>query len=610
MVVFVLAAAGLGLRVRLVNQGLWGDEQLAYDDIHGKSLIGVLNAVSEGIENSPPLYFILARLTSALGNDPALLRLPSIALGTATVPLVYLLGVSALGRWASVAGAGFVSLSPFAIYYSVEARPYAALMFFCALSALCLLAALQRGGTRWWVAWGLSLGAVIYTHYTGVFVVGAEVLWALWARPAARREVLFSAAFAAATFLPWLPSVKGEQLEAYSQVATILGITYPGAVVSWTIGLPFLKPEAVPGVAALILLASAVTLGVLGGTRTRDGSIRSKARSPAGLLSILAAITPAAVLIYSLVSDDLFLFPRNLIASLPFAALVLGWALVRPGWPRAVVPVALAATAVVIGALKAEDIRFSRPDYVEAAHFVDKVTGRGDRVLYPDPGLDANNLDRSLRLYYRRTHAARFVMDPAEWKTALGSSRLVVVAASPIGEPGVPLPTPPGLVKVDEREFAGIRRLEVAVYALDRLSGPHAYRLERQRLVPAVGAPIPIREQGVEGIVDASQFAPGGMLQLSGWAHVRRRPVARVVGFAGRRLVYAGVPSVSRPDVAGPSGSGEALGFEFSVPRGALRQADRAVAVYAVADGVAVRLEYWCEPQAEQVVGCRGSLRP
>jgi hypothetical protein len=90
LIVAALVAVGLALRLRLIGQGLWSDE-LAYRDIHGHSFRETMRIVAEGHENSPPVYFVLAWLSSKLGSDPALLRLPSLVLGTATIPVVFLI---------------------------------------------------------------------------------------------------------------------------------------------------------------------------------------------------------------------------------------------------------------------------------------------------------------------------------------------------------------------------------------------------------------------------------------------------------------------------------------------------------------------------------------
>jgi hypothetical protein len=366
-----------------------------------------------------------------------------------------------VGRWAGVVAAGFMALSPFTIHYAVEARPYAVLMFCSALSVLLLLVALERNGTGWWGAWGLSLAAVLYTHYTGFAVVGAQVAWALWARPAARRELLLGAALAAIAFMPWLPYVKGERLNVYEQIVSTLGITYPDAAISWLMGMPFVRPGDVPGWLAIALLFGGLATAAVLAPRPRFPDLRS----PSALVALLAVATPLAVLAYSLLFHELFRFPRNLIASLPFAALLIGWVLVRPGWPRAAVPLALATAGIAIGTVKSEQDRWSRPDLPEAADYIDAEAGPGDRVVYSGAGLEGYNLAQSLKPYLSEQHRPAFTDDPKRWA---GSPRVVVVAAGPTGQPAPALRAPPGLAKVDERELPGLSSLRVALYRAER----------------------------------------------------------------------------------------------------------------------------------------------
>ncbi len=477
LIVAGLAAVGLALRLRLIGQGLWSDELLAYRDIHGNSFRETMRIVAEGHENSPPVYFVLAWLSSKLGSDPALLRLPSLVLGTAAIPVVFMIGVRTVGRWAGVMAAGFIALSPFTIHYTVEARPYAVLMFCSALSVFLLLVALERDGTGWWGAWGLSLAAVLYTHYTGFAVVGVQVAWALWARPAARREVCLAAALAAIAFMPWLPYVKGERLDVYEQIVSTLGISYPDAAISWLTGLPLVAPGDLPGWPALAFFAGGLGLALALAARPAAtvsplaGAARSPLatpgpalrdwRSPAALVVLLAVATPLAVLAYSLLFHELFRFPRNLIASLPFAALVIGWVLTRPGWPRAAVPLALATAGLAIGTVKSEQDRWSRPDFPEAADFIDAAAGPRDRVVYSGAGLEGYSLAQALRPYLTERHRSEFTDDPERWA---GAPRVVVVTAGPTGEPAPALPAARGLAKVEERELPGLSSLRVALY--------------------------------------------------------------------------------------------------------------------------------------------------
>src|SRR4051812_45049303 len=165
MRIFWVAALTVGafiLRVRGLHEGLWHDELITFAELHDRSFTGMLDAVANGpapgapVENTPPLHFALAWLTMQLGDPTATIRLPSIVLGTATVPVVYAVGRRTVGTAAALVGAGFIALSPFAIFYGIDARAYGPLMFFAALSAWVLLAALERDSPRWWVGYGLA----------------------------------------------------------------------------------------------------------------------------------------------------------------------------------------------------------------------------------------------------------------------------------------------------------------------------------------------------------------------------------------------------------------------------------------------------------------------
>jgi mannosyltransferase len=458
IVLIALVAVGLWLRLRVFDQGLWSDELIAYNDIHGRSLRGLLKILTQGVENSPPLYFLFAWGSSKLGSDPALLRLPSLVAGTAAIPLVYLLGARTVGRWAGVVAAGFIALSPFAIHYSVEARPYALMLLVSTLSALALLSALEHGGTARWAAWGLSLAAIVYTHYTGAAVVMVEAIWALWANPRARRDVALACGVAFAAFLPWVPFVKGDRLDVYGQIAGALGISYPDAAVSWLVGLPFLGPGRVPGAPALALCAAGLAIAL---------AARPWRSRPPALVAALALASPVAILLYSLLSFDLFLFPRNLTASLPFVALLIGWALVRPGWPRAALPLALVAAGLGIGTVKAELDRYARPDYPDVAAFIDHVAGPRDRVVYRGSAVAVFRMRDALRPYLERHHLVGFGVDPEHWVESRRSGKLVVVTVSRIGASPAPAAHAAELREVADREYPGLSAMRVTVYRVE-----------------------------------------------------------------------------------------------------------------------------------------------
>ena len=66
------------------------------------------------------------------------------------------------------AGAAFVALSPFAIFYSTEARPYATMAFLVALSSLALISALEDGASRGGSCTRLGLRSALRPLHGGV----------------------------------------------------------------------------------------------------------------------------------------------------------------------------------------------------------------------------------------------------------------------------------------------------------------------------------------------------------------------------------------------------------------------------------------------------------
>src|SRR6202020_1089883 len=110
------------LRFSQLHQTLAGDETFTYTDVVGHSLKSVLTTVYTGGENSPPLFFAMAWLTAKLGNPSIWIRLPSVILGTATVPVIYAVGRETVGRGAGTIAAGIVALAPFPVFYGIEAR--------------------------------------------------------------------------------------------------------------------------------------------------------------------------------------------------------------------------------------------------------------------------------------------------------------------------------------------------------------------------------------------------------------------------------------------------------------------------------------------------------
>lgn len=388
-----LTALAFALRLAQIDQSLFGDEMYLHRIVAQGSLGDVLSSVHD-TESTPPLHFVIAWL-SVKATDPVLgVRLPSLIAGTALVPAVFALGLRTVGDRAALAGAALVAISPFGVMYGVEGRTYALLALLSALSTLALLAALERGGRGRWALFALLTAAILYSHYTGVFVVAAQGAWAAWRHRDRLRELALSYAAVALAFVPWIPSfLVQRQDSAAVRIEAAYELT-PVTVVTGTlkviVGHPFFSLRDLPGIALVaVFLAAVVVAAVL--------LIRSRAWSPGRrveLLIVLALATPLLALVYSLGPESVFL-PRNMSSSLPAAALLIGALLMRAG--RVAGPALVLVVVVVLGygTARTFEADFQRPPYRAAADFIESRGEPGDAVLDVHVG-DENPLTDAL----------------------------------------------------------------------------------------------------------------------------------------------------------------------------------------------------------------------
>ena len=207
------------------------------------------------------------------------------------------LGLRTVGRSAAIVGSALVALSPFLIFYSTEARAYALVMFLVLASTLALLEAISTNRLGWWAAYAVLGCAAMYSHYTAVFALAAQLLWALVVHPERTRELLGASLAAAIGFAPWLPALIKNTSSPGTQVFDIVdpfglhAVTHDLSL--WAIGHPYIELGSEPGTVAIVLIlagtagAGAGALGAFQGSRER--SIPAL-RSSSLLLPVLLAL--------------------------------------------------------------------------------------------------------------------------------------------------------------------------------------------------------------------------------------------------------------------------------------------------------------------------------
>ena len=172
----------------------------------------ILATIARAPFEHPPLYYIALHYWSSwFGEAEPIARAFSVPMGLLLIPVTYRLARQYLMPWPAVFAAAVVAASPLLIFYSREARMYAAAALFGTLALLLFETAMRRGDRRSWLWLGVTVVVGAYIDFTAVLGVVAMNL-ALpfhWRR---RRRVMGFVALefvGLAAVLPWLLFARG-----------------------------------------------------------------------------------------------------------------------------------------------------------------------------------------------------------------------------------------------------------------------------------------------------------------------------------------------------------------------------------------------------------------
>jgi uncharacterized membrane protein len=206
----VLSWVAFGLRVQgLAFQSLWRDE---IDSLRFASqpLAVLLENLARPGHNGPLYYLLLRPWLEVSGTSEFSARFLSVFLGVLAVPIVYQVGRQLMPREPVVAvvASALAATSPYLVWYSQEARMYAAVVCICLLSMYLFLAAVQKRGWGRWLGYIVATGLALYVHLLSGLIVLAQagILVALRGRHAPRALMWFFGSLAAlfAAYVPVL----------------------------------------------------------------------------------------------------------------------------------------------------------------------------------------------------------------------------------------------------------------------------------------------------------------------------------------------------------------------------------------------------------------------
>lgn len=199
----VIMVLALGLRLyHLDSLGFWYDE--------GATLAITLGGLQEWQKDvHPPLYYFLLSHWIEISRSEFWVRLFSVGFGTATIPLVYLIGRKMFGWQSGLVAAGFLAILPFHIRYSQEARMYALMTFLFALALWGLLTAIKENRRLGWLAYVVGMTLLAYSQGIGiVYIVVLGVVFLLLSNkllsPRTWIPFILASGLVLLGFLPWV----------------------------------------------------------------------------------------------------------------------------------------------------------------------------------------------------------------------------------------------------------------------------------------------------------------------------------------------------------------------------------------------------------------------
>lgn len=209
LITSILLLASVLRVVRLDFQPLWWDE--GYSVFFAtRDMLTMLARTAVDIH--PPFYYALLQVwLMFFGQSVVALRLLSVTIGVASVPLIYVVGRQLFNRPTGLIAALLLAVSPLHIYYSQEVRMYGLLTLFALGSIALQIALIGRDGNRavnsipvnssgqdfiagsgstelvsrktdiiLWVAYALVTIGTLYVHYYAAFLLAAEIVVVLY----------------------------------------------------------------------------------------------------------------------------------------------------------------------------------------------------------------------------------------------------------------------------------------------------------------------------------------------------------------------------------------------------------------------------------------------
>lgn len=170
----------VGVALRFYNLGynsLWLDETatLWYAS---SGYEGVWTYVLSG-EYNPPLFYWLTTFMLNFGSSEFVLRFLPCVFGVIAIPVTYMLGTEWRNETVGLVGASLVALSPYHVYFSMEARAYSLVVVWCLLLLWAYIKANKTKQYKWWLLVAAFAALAFWTHFYSFLLTAALFVYSL-----------------------------------------------------------------------------------------------------------------------------------------------------------------------------------------------------------------------------------------------------------------------------------------------------------------------------------------------------------------------------------------------------------------------------------------------
>ncbi|MGF1504435.1 MAG: glycosyltransferase family 39 protein [Anaerolineae bacterium] len=434
VVPLLIVAAGLRFH-DLDLQSLWFDELMTWTRSDQPTFAAMIASVREDVwpPGHPMAAFVWMK---AVGSSEFLLRYPAALAGVLFVAAIYRLGRDLLGGRGGLYAALLAAVVQVTIYYSQEARPYAALLLYTTLSMLFWLRIMralhrdERPNPVALVGYALTALLILYYNYFGSLLVALQGIGALaWHIRQPRRWPAFFALYAviAVGYLPWLPeTLRDLQRDTYFLTST------QSVIVELLTYFHFLLNMRPPWVDAMNIL-----FGVVVGVELwRALRLKEEVRWDVWAILLLWLLLPFAITYgYSTAANKSLLVNRYLLIGAPAYYLLLAWMAGRLPLPRGAVTGVMAAAGLVLvyHLVYGWDYynRVTKAQFREAAALVVETDPdlTGDSLIIGFTGHP--NTETHFDYYFEQMGSARRVQAAAGWATDAGPLAALVAEEKP-----------------------------------------------------------------------------------------------------------------------------------------------------------------------------------